>query len=500
MRGVGFFVFVFSYCVAEAVLLRWGWHLASLVCGTVLIVSAYSIARVLRAPVRGTLLVCVVGIAVAVIRMFFLTRDLPEAFSPLVDQKVSVTGVVVSLPDLRETSSRITVEIRSGLQSTRVLAAVPLYPVVRVGDNVELQGTLKRPQAFETDGGRLFEYADFLSKDGIFSVMQPASVHVTGISKDLWLEFLRMLEACKDYLMTLLSETLPEPESSLAAGLLVGGKQGLGEGLIDAFTKAGMLQIIVLSGYNVMIVAETLMRGLRRVPKKLAFMVGVFSIACFVLIAGAGSSALRAGLMAFIAITARTYKKRYDVQRAVWLSLFALALWNPLMLVYDPGFQFSFIATLGLIFGVPILAPRLLFIRSALWIELISTTLAAEIALLPFLLWETGNLSLVSVIANVISMPAVPFAMAASAGALVIAIPLSLIASPLVPVAGIAAYLPLAYIIKVATLSASLPFALVIISAFPFWVVLLAYAVLGALVYRDTRQPLRGSVARPLPS
>ena len=485
MRSIGLYVYSIGYCIAVVIIVLTDSRIVEASACISIIISAYALARWMNSPPLSSIFVAVLAIATAFARMAFVPSTLPETFSPLIDEPDVLTGVVVSLPDLRETSQRITVEIKSGIQRTRIIASVPLYPSLHVGEKVRLSGTLKRPEPFATDGGRTFAYDQFLRKDGVFGVMQPANVFVIGTHANLYLRFLRMLQVVKDTLMRLFNTALPEPESSLASGLLIGGKQGLGDRLIDAFTSSGMLQIVVLSGYNVMIVADVLMRCLSRFPKKVGFSFGVSSIACFVLMAGAGSSALRAGLMAFFAITARTFGKQYDVMRALSASVLILSVWNPLMLVYDPGFQFSFIATLGLVLGTPIITPKLLFLRSTITIELVSTTLAAEIALLPFLLWQTGNLSLVSVFANVVTMPAVPYAMGASVLAGISAFIFGDTVPVLAIIAGIPAYLPLAYIIKVATLSASLPFAEVILPSFPFWIVLAIYAALALVVVRS---------------
>lgn len=499
MRSIGLYVFIAAYTATVAAIVLTASHVAVVLCMVGPLSVSLVLAYVTRTTPWSSLALSLIGILIAVTRMAFVPAEVPESFRDLFDKPMTLTGTVITLPDVRETSARITLEIKGGTESTHIIAAVPLFPEVYVGDEVQVHGTLKHPEPFETDGGRIFEYDQFLRKDGVFGTMQPAFANVIGKSGSLWLQFLRVLQIIKDTLMQLLTQTLPEPESSLAAGLIVGGKQGLGDRLIEDFTKSGMLQIIVLSGYNVMIVANTLMRLLTKVPKKISFCIAVLSILCFVLIAGAGSSALRAGLMAFFAITASTFRRKYDVMRILFVSLFLLGLWNPLMLVYDPGFQFSFIATLGLILGVSVLTPHLLFLKNKLLIELVSTTLAAEIALLPFLLWQTGNLSIVSVFANVIAMPAVPFAMGLSAFAGMLAFPFGHISAALSVLAGLPAYLPLAYIIKIATLSASLPFAQVTIPLFSFWIVVLTYLLYALLLYRFSKQPRR-DIGFPLPA
>lgn len=488
MRRIDLYLGTCAYCAGVVALLLTGTK------NIVLALASIAVVYALLFKKRRLRSMMIIGCACAIawVRIASASPEYAEAFADLYDHEQRLSGTVVTLPDIRETNERVTVEIHRGNARTRVLAAVPLYPEVHVGDKIVIYGTLRRPRPFATDGGRAFAYDDYLRKDGIFGVMQPAHATIEGRSSSLWLQALRLLERLKIALINSLRIALPDPENSLAVGILLGGKQGLGTVLLEAFTRAGMLQIVVLSGYNVMIVASTLMRVLGKLPVHARLSAGTASIAGFVLIAGAGSSALRAGLMAFGALAAATFGRQYDVLVAVMASLLALALWNPLILVYDPGFQFSFIATIGLVLGAPITASWLVFLKNPILIELLSTTLAAEIALLPLLLWQTGNLSVISVVANVIAMPAVPLAMAASAFAMAAAWPLHFLHPMLPLVIGTAAYFPLAYIIKVATLCASLPFASIIIPAFPFWIVIAAYGALAGWYLRRLR---RGSGA-----
>lgn len=500
MRSIGLYAFVGFYCLTILIVL----YAASRTTSVLWLFGACVIAVIVLRAKHGSVPRIVpwvaAGIALGLIRIAFLPTAMPEALLQLVDQKANVTGTVIAIPDLRETNEKLTVDVRTGDSHARILATVPLYPAFYAGDILQLSGTIRKPAAFATDGGRTFAYDKFLEKDGIYAVMPLAHAERKGRSHSVWLYVLRMLGALKGMLMKALATALPEPESALAVGILVGGKQGLGARLIDDFTTSGMLQIIVLSGFNVMIVASALMRLLACFPKRLAFIVASASIMAFVLMAGAGSSAVRAGLMAGFALAARTFGRRYDVMRIICVTLFLIALANPLTLAYDPGFQFSFIATIGLVIGTPLITPRLLFLKSSLAIELFSTTLAAEIALLPYLLYETGNLSFVSVIANVLAMPVIPFAMFASAVAAALAVPLSHLSAVLPLVLGIPAYLPLAYVIRIATLSASLPFANRILNAFPFWIVLVSYVTLALLVFTLSKPPRLGNDSQQRPS
>lgn len=319
--------------------------------------------------------------------------------------------------------------------------------------------------------------------------MNFAHIEKTGEERGFIFSGMGALFSLKHSFASGLQEALPEPASSLAEGILVGGKQGLGKDLLEMFTITGLLPIIVLSGYNVMIVAEAVLLGLGFLRRRYALLVSGVVILLFVLMAGAGSSAIRAGMMAVLALFARATDRRYDALRILIAVFTLMLLWNPYQLVYDPGFQFSFMATLGLILLTPHLEVRLKKIKNGALREIVATTLSAQLFVLPILLYQTGNLSLVSVPANILALVAVPPAMLFSfiAGLSGVLIPTFSIWI------GLPAYALLSYIIWVATTFASLPFAHILIPTFSPLLLLVLYGVLawwyGRLAKVDLKKP-----------
>lgn len=417
-------------------------------------------------------------------RVMLAPSALPNAYVPLIGTSVSLEGRVLADPDIRETTQRIAIETEHAGVRTKLLVVAPRFPPVGYGDTIRAQGTLALPDRFETDTGRTFAYDRFLAKDGIFALVEKASMEVTGERSGMSAHVMGMLLDAKHAFLDGLSVALPEPGASLAGGLLAGGKQGLGDELLNAFIVAGLVHIVVLSGYNVMIVAEGVLRSLGFLPKRFAALAAGVVIGAFVLMAGAGAASVRAGIMAGLSLLARATGRTYAVIRALLAAAVLMLLLNPLLLAYDPGFQLSFVATLGLILGAPLIASCMGFVRSAFWRDLLAATLAAQISVLPLLLYQTGLLSLVSLPANLIVLPFVPLAMALSAVAGVAGVLLPSVA----PWIGLPAHLLLSAIIGVASASASLPLASVTLPSFPFGAVVIAYALLGALVWHLERR------------
>ncbi|MDO8624221.1 MAG: ComEC/Rec2 family competence protein [bacterium] len=445
----------------------------ALLLGTLVLVAWFFAKRKTYLLVALFLLAGVLGAT----RFHLADTLLPKSFVSDIGERVMYEGTVVAEPDMRDASQRITLAVEQGSEVTRMLAVAERYPSVAYGDRVRVEGTLKLPEPFDTDTGRVFRYDKYLQKDGVRFLLHFATVDVVMSAEGFSLY--GVLYNIKHVFNEALSHALPEPAASLASGLILGGKQGLGEELKQTFTVAGLIHIVVLSGYNVMIVAIAVMRLLVFLPRRAASALAAVTIGLFVLMAGAGAASVRAGAMAALGLYARATARTFDALRALLVVGAAMILWNPFVLVFDPGFQLSFIATLGLILGAPLVATRLAFIKNEFLREIAASTIAAQIAVLPLLFYQTGLFSAVALPANLLVLPVIPFAMGLSffAGAAAFVLP------PLATAVGLPSYAVLAYIITVTKFLAALPLASFSFPAFPFALVVLAYAVLGYFVW-----------------
>lgn len=416
-------------------------------------------------------------------RMALADTSLPSAFEVDLKQHVTYQGIVVADPTLSDTSLRIPVQVNQRDQSTIVLVNANRGQSVGVGDRVSVSGTLELPRPFATDGGRTFRYDKFLEKDGIRFVLSFANVSV--IRPAPWYSLPATLAWLKHLFVNGIAAALPEPSASLAAGLAIGGKVGLGTELLQAFVVSGLVQIVVLSGYNVMVVAEGIMALLAacKLSRRNSAVAGALALVLFVGIAGVSSTAIRAALMALIALYARATARSYAAGRALLVVIFLMLVWNPFTLVFDPGFNLSVAATAGLIWLAPLIEVKLARIKSTFWRNTIATTLAAQLAVLPLLLYETGRLSLYSIPANILTLPMVPLAMALSTMAGIGGILFGSIAPFAAIALGAPAYIANTYIIFVARTIASLPYAGFVLPVFPFVFVPLAYAIIAYIAF-----------------
>jgi competence protein ComEC len=406
----------------------------------------------------------------------------------LLNESVVLEGVIIEDPDMRTNNNRLIVLMDTLIQddqeftlsqSSRVLVTTQVYPRYTYGERIRVSGRLREPENFTGDTGREFNYVMYLAKDDIFYHISFAEVE--KISDGHGSAIKRGVLNLKRAFISRMEQIFPYPEAGLLSGLLLGEKSALGGDLEKDFRATGVIHVVVLSGYNVTLVADALIRVFGFLLGPLFGMIfGAIGIVLFAIITGAGATVVRASLMALLVLVARATGREYGIMRALFVAGFFMVIHNPKILVFDISFQLSFLATFGLI----VIAPRLE--RYFGWVpgrfqirENMLATLSTQIIVLPLLLYAIGDLSLVSLPANILVLVTVPWAMLFGFLATVI----GFLGVSIGVIVGFPAYLLLWYEIAVVKLLAGLPFSVLVIPPFSFWVLLLLYVVVLVWMY-----------------
>lgn len=420
--------------------------------------------------------VILIGVVLGLTRVYWL----PVASEDLIAQvgsEITLEGKVVAEPD--ERLNFVQLFVRPDGYRDKILVRAPLYPEFGYGDIVSVTGKLEWPENFETETGRQFDYQKYLNKDGVFFLInRPAVELVSPAGRSLRGGLFKI----KGAFSSRLGQMINEPAVSLLDGLILGEKQGMGAEWNERFRVVGLSHIVVLSGYNLSVVAENLLRVTGwLLPRAGALGVGAAGVILFTLLAGAGPAATRAAVMALLALLARATGRVYAVTRALGFAALLMIVWNPAVLLYDLGFQLSFIAAFGVIHGPPLLEPYFKKVPARFGIrEIALVTISAQIAVLPLILYATGNLSLFGLPANLLVLPVIPITMLFGflAGFFgLIFLPLGL------PFAYLAYFL-LYYILLITKLFALLPGASLALPEFPLVILILMYVGLAWLVWK----------------
>ncbi len=393
-------------------------------------------------------------------------------------QSIALEGFIAEEPDVRVGEARYIVEIKTVQSETqtdslsgRVYVKAPQYPEYAYGDRVRLRCDLEAPEAFDD-----FRYDMYLARLGVFSICEHP--HVQKIGDGGGNTYMARLLMVKSYIANRITLLWSEPYASFMAGLLYGYRGGLGERLAEDFNRTGVTHILAISGYNISLIATVIMGLCIRlwIPRKQAFWLVTLGLIIFVFFAGAGASVIRAGIMGFLVILARQLGRMSRVGNALALSAALMTLHNPFILLWDVGFQLSFIATLGLVYLAPLFETLLESLPTFLNVkQMLAQTFSAIIATLPLMLYQFGRLSLIAPIVNILVLPAVPIIMAFGFFTLLFSF---------VPwmsqLLAWCSYIGMGYVIAVVTWFSELPFAVLDITI-PWWGMAFGYVGIAFL-------------------
>ena len=341
--------------------------------------------------------------------------------------QVRVVGTVIKPPKVQEGIVTLRVKVEKiqpsggiefqpvdGLLDARLVAR----ETWRYGDRVILRDQLQSPPEFED-----FSYREYLARQGVYSYMGSAWAY--RISTGGGNPFLRLIYTYKAYALETVYKLWPDPEASLLAGILLGDESGISDQVEQAFRDTGTTHIIVISGFNITIIVGLLVGVFSRlfgggqVGVRRGVLIALFGVVVYTILVGADAAVVRAAIMGATALFASLVGRRQDGLNTLALVAAVMAAFNPHVL-WDVGFLLSFAATLGLVlYAEPLkeafekLASRIVPVeRAQKWSrpigEYILFTLAAQVLVLPIIVYYFQRISLSSLIANPLILPVQP--------------------------------------------------------------------------------------------
>jgi competence protein ComEC len=302
----------------------------------------------------------------------------------------------------------------------------------------------------------------------------------------------RGLLQLKERAKAILSRSVPEPESALLTGILLGYERGIPKTVRDAFARTNTSHIVAISGFNIAVLTALLYAALGRLLGRYRATPLIIAILlAYMLLVGAYAAVVRATLMGILLVMGLHLGRPSNVLNALGLAAMAMTVISPWAL-WDIGFQLSFAATLGLLCSpsrllwdvdkslqrhMPAAHARRL---AGLVGEAVLTTLAAQIATLPIIVYYFGSISWVGLLANALVLPVQPAVMLMGGATILV----GSILPPLGRLLGAAAWLPTAYTIRIVEWLARPQWAVSEAHNVPLLMVAAAYALLGALALR----------------
>ncbi len=345
---------------------------------------------------------------------------------------VEVVGVVIQPPERHPHQTDLVIEteqltLPSGAEAPvggRLLVKAPAYTPAHYGDRIYVVGAVETPPVFAE-----FSYRAYLARQGIYALMRGAETegtyhaYVEVLASHQASPFKDALFRFREHALHTIQTLLPEPQASLLAGILLGIETGISDELGAAFSATGTTHIIAISGFNLSIIAGVFAAIANRLlGRRGEVFVALGGVWIYTMLVGASAAVVRAAVMASVAILARHEGRGVHGPTSLASAAFLMSLLNPYVL-WDVGFQLSLAATMGLILYTNPLTESvrrwlIQFIHEeraeqilGLLSDALLVTLAAQITTTPIIVATFGRLSLVTLITNILILPAQSFVM-----------------------------------------------------------------------------------------
>lgn len=217
----------------------------------------------------------------------------------------------------------------------------------------------------------------------------------------------------RDWFAATIRKSIPEPEASLGIGYLVGQRSTLPEELDGQLRLLGLTHVVVASGYNLTILVRFTRRVFARISKYTAFIAAFTMVAGFVLMTGFSPSMSRAALVTGLSLVAWYFGR--TVQPLVLLvGVGAVtACINPLFVWGDIGWCLSMLSFAGIMIFAPLIKHYFFGKNAKLRTgpSIVLETMSAQLATLPLIAFVFGQYSPFALLANLLVLPFIPFAM-----------------------------------------------------------------------------------------
>jgi len=381
---------------------------------------------------------------------------------------IEIKGLVDRDPDIRDKTTHIRLSathIKLNDQwrdvSGTALLFVPRYPAYNYGDILLVAGMLETPAQLDD-----FDYRDYLAHQGIYSTMLYPEIQVqdTGAGS----RPMQWIYSVRNRLSQTLARVLPEPQASLAQGIILGIRGNIPQYLRTDFARTGTAHLLAISGLHLSIVAGILLSiGIWLFGRRhyIYIWLALGAIWLYALLTGMHPPIMRAAIMVSLFLIAELLGR----QRSAITSLaFAAAIMVGIspQILWTASFQMSFAAMAGLIFIFP---PIQSLGRKAVnatlgedgvaastanfAVDSLSITLGAILAVWPLVAYYFGIFSLVAPLATLLALPALPLIIVTGFLAAVI----GLIFLPVAQAIGWLAWLFTSYMLAVVNGFAALP-------------------------------------------
>ena len=255
-----------------------------------------------------------------------------------------------------------------------------------------------------------FDYAKYLARKGIYYQSFATDEILEAPKKRLTISE-KIRQKRLEILNTIDGSKLPKREREFLKGIILADRTEMDAEMVSDFSKSGLVHFLAISGTHLAIIFWLILYLLKPIfPakfRKIPIVLSLLFIWSFTIFIDYGSSVVRSCLMITAYYSFVLLQRKPDLLHAMAIAGFAILIFDTHQ-VFDVGFQLSFVAVFGIFWlNEPILKnlPRPKNKIQDFLFNVVSMSLAAQIATLPLVIFYFHQYSFLSIVANVIIVP-----------------------------------------------------------------------------------------------
>ncbi|HYM20971.1 MAG TPA: DNA internalization-related competence protein ComEC/Rec2 [Candidatus Kapabacteria bacterium] len=382
------------------------------------------------------LTVCLLGFTAGAAQQYFHNSSIVRKLASLDHPSCLLYGTVISTDDSTQLSDRFIIRTDSLVMDSSVVRTSEkiALTVKRKNDINDIRMPLRSEyiKAYAELEPLDDERNPFASAHGHATtaatgavaaafVKSPYDLYILDSAQSLTItdRIAQFFEGINSRIGTLLSDAISDSSArAIVSAVVIGDKRGIDDQTTIAFRRAGLAHILVVSGFNVAIVAALFYYLLRLVGLyrlRWRIIISMIGVACYALVVGLEPSVVRALASVELVFLALLIERKPDIGNITAATATVALLFGPSLLT-NPSFQLTY----GAVFALVLISPKLsaLLIPEALHesksrsgkllLEICSTLVSSfsvTIGLLPVLLYHFHRITIIGVFANIIGIP-----------------------------------------------------------------------------------------------
>jgi len=264
----------------------------------------------------------------------------------------------------------------------------------KLGDKVKISGTLNKPK--NNTIPNLFNYKNYLYNNGIFWTVSIDNIDKTNANDNIFLK-------AKNYFIDRIDK-IKNTKKYLYAFIL-GDSSKIDSNVKDSYQNNGISHLFAVSGMHVSLFMEMILFVLKKLNIKelISYLIAIIFLIFYMFITNFSPSILRAGILFILLSINKIFKLNIKTINIMIILLSIILIINP-FLIFNLGFQFSYIISLFLIVFQSIISKQNNYFKQLLVVSLISFVVS-----LPISIYNFYQINIFGILLNLLFVPLVSF-------------------------------------------------------------------------------------------